>query len=149
MVGENPAEGPAGFVNPRAGGLARGRRRGPSDYFRVRVLLGLDRFSEAVGLLDDMAARPDFPHLQSLKADVESSLRAEVALRNGDRKTGTPERCAGRSARGLHPPEDDPPGLLPDADRSDHLVAAEVVDIDLSRLRPLPFDAHERVPGVR
>jgi len=56
------------------------------DYFRALVLLQLDRFSEAVGLLDDMAARPDFPHLRSLKADAESSLRAEVALRGGDRR---------------------------------------------------------------
>jgi tetratricopeptide (TPR) repeat protein len=56
------------------------------DYFRVLLLLDLDRQAEAVGLLDAMAARPDFPHLNSLKADAEISLRAEVALRSGNRE---------------------------------------------------------------
>jgi tetratricopeptide (TPR) repeat protein len=57
------------------------------DYFRTLVLLQLDRFTEAVGLLDAMAARPDFPHLQSLKTDAEHSLRAEAAIQAGDPQT--------------------------------------------------------------
>lgn len=56
------------------------------DYFRVLLLLELDRSAEAWALLEDMESRPDFPHLASVKADAEKSLRAELALREGDRR---------------------------------------------------------------
>lgn len=55
------------------------------DYFRVLLLLELGRSGDARTLLAEMEARPDFPHMASLKSDAEKSLRAEFALRDGDR----------------------------------------------------------------